>query len=212
MSLYVTWVNLIKEKADETWLTDSQRRVYEQILERWQSHPFINLYGPSGSGKTFLARLLARHRGYAYTQDLASAPAGASQVVVDNAEYSRMMRSDARMLGIGRVLLITRNPVREAMPKVELTLTTRDVNQFCAVLSERCSIALIYTTPEEEDLGEILRKEVIARGETNVHQQSGTDSQKRSHHFNVASGQSEDESGPSGAGLPGTRQDPPFFG
>ena len=57
MSLYVRWINLIKEKADETWLTDRQRKVYEAILTRWRSAPFVNLYGPPGAGKTFIARL-----------------------------------------------------------------------------------------------------------------------------------------------------------
>jgi energy-coupling factor transporter ATP-binding protein EcfA2 len=168
MSLYVMWVNLIKEKADERWLTDSQREVYEAILEHWQSQPFVNLCGPRGAGKTFLARLLAKHHGYAYVHELAQAPPNAPQVVLDDAEYDRALRPLARDLGLGRVLLITETPVRETMPKVELVLDTHDVYQFCANLSERCGIPLVHTLPEGLDLGEILRREVIARGEAHV--------------------------------------------
>jgi len=168
MSLYSVWMNLIKERADEGWLTDSQREVYQVILERWLTQPFVNLWGPRGAGKTFLARLLAKCRGYAYVHNLAEAPQNTPQVVLDDAEYSRALRPLARSLGLGRVLLITETPVREAMPKVELTLNAHDVHQFCANLSERCGISLIHTLPEGFDLGEILRREVIARGEAHV--------------------------------------------
>jgi cytidylate kinase len=170
MSLYIAWINLIKEKADETWLTDSQREVYERILSRWKSSPFVNLYGPPGSGKTFVARLLAKKHGYTYTHELEQAPKDAAQVILDNAEYTRMMRPIARELGLGRVLLITRRAVPEAMPKANLELDDKDVRQFQAVLSNHCSIVFTQTIPQGHDLAEIIRKEVIARGETNVHQ------------------------------------------
>lgn len=170
MSLYVTWVNLIKEKADETWLTHSQREVYEQILGRWQSSPFINLYGPSGGGKTFVARLLAKKHGYAYTHELEDAPCGSAQVVLDDAQYTRMLRLIAKELGLGRVLLITRNAVSEAMPKLNLRLDEKDVRQFQATLASDCSIVFAETIPEGQDLAEIIRREVIKRGESHVHQ------------------------------------------
>ena len=169
MSLYVRWVNLIKEKADASWLTDSQRAVYERLLSSWQSQPFVNLYGPSGSGKSFLARILARYHAYAYVQQLEEAPHGAAQVVFDDAEYSRMLRPAARSLALGRVILVTQHAIGEAMPKAELKLSMHDVRQFCATLSDRCGITFIQTIPESEDLGEVLRQEVIARGEAHVH-------------------------------------------
>ncbi len=168
MSLYLMWVNLIKEKAAETWLTDSQRAVYETILEHWETQPFINLYGARGGGKTFIGRLLARERGYAYVQALGEAPAGTAQVVLDDAAYDRMLRPLARELALGRVILVSERPVREAMPKVELQLDVHDVRQFCANLSERCGIPLVNTLPDGLDLGEILRRELIARGEAHV--------------------------------------------
>ena len=170
MSLYVRWINLIKEKADETWLTDSQREVYEALLARWKSATFVNLCGPPGAGKTFTARLLAKRHGYIYTHDLEEAPQDAAQVIVDDANYTRMMRSTARGLGLGRVLLITQHPVREAMAKIELVLNARDVRQFQAILSERCGITFIETIPRSRDLAKILRQEVIARGGAHVHQ------------------------------------------
>jgi len=172
MSLYVTWINFIKEKAEESWLTESQRETYEALLSRWKSALFVNLHGPPGSGKTFVARLLAKQHDYVYVHDLGDASPGAQQVIVDNAEYSRMMRPLARSLALGRIILISRHPIREAMPQLELTLNPKDVRQFQAVLSDRCDITFIETIPAGEDLAEILRQEVIARGETYVHQRS----------------------------------------
>jgi energy-coupling factor transporter ATP-binding protein EcfA2 len=169
MSLYVTWINLIKEKADESWLTDSQREVYRQLLARWQSHPFVNLYGPAGSGKSFIARLLARVHGYAYTRALEEAPTGTSQVIVDDAVYSRLMRPLARERGLGRVVLITRRPVSESMPSLELALNPRDMRQFQAILSERCGISFLHTIPDHLDLTQAIQDEVVARGATHVH-------------------------------------------
>lgn len=168
MSLYTTWINLIKEQADELWLTDGQRRIYDQLLAHWEQQAFVNLYGPQGSGKTFIARLLAKSRGYALVHDLGLAPVHAPQVVLDDAEYTRRLRPLAHDLGLGRVLLISQAPFREAMPKIELALNAHDVYQFCANLSERCGISLIRTVAEGLDLDEILRREVIARGESHV--------------------------------------------
>lgn len=172
MSLYVAWVNLIKEKADETWLTHSQREVYEQTLSRWQSSPFVNFHGPPGSGKTFMARLLAKRHGYAYTHDLEDVPEGSNQVILDDAQYTRMLRLIAKELGLGRVLLISRSAVSEAMPKVNLRLDEKDVRQFVATLSNHCNIVFTETIPEGQDLAEIIRREVIKRGESHVHQRS----------------------------------------
>jgi len=170
MSLYTTWINLIKERADENWLTDSQQPVYESILSQWKSVQFVNLHGPPGSGKTFVARLLAKKHGYAYMHDLEQAPLNAAQTILDNAQYTRMLRPLARSRGLGRVLLVTRTPVREAMPKVSLELNDRDVRQFQAMLSNHCGIVFTETIPQGLDLAEIIRKEVILRrGEPHVH-------------------------------------------
>ena len=168
MSLYVQWTNCIKERAEASWLTDRQQEVYERLLNHWHNHPFVNLYGAPGSGKTFIARLLVKTHDYAYTQDLQEAPSNAPNVALDNAKYSRMLRPLARSMGLGRVLLITRQRITEAMPHVQLELTEKDVLQFQAMLAEHCNITFTKTTPRGVDLSLIIHEEVIQRGESDV--------------------------------------------
>ena len=167
MSLYVEWINTIKARADEGWLTDAQRAVYESLLERWQAAPFVCLCGSSGSGKSFVARMVARREGYLYTQDLSTVPQGQQHVVLDNAEYTRMMRTSATMQQIGRVIVVARRPPKDPMPHAEIVLTPRDVSQFQRVLSQNDVLPSFLARAEGTDLGEILRNEAVARG--NIH-------------------------------------------
>jgi len=172
MSLYVEWINLIKERSDESWLTHSQREVYDQILSRWQSTDFVNLCGPPGAGKSFIARLLAKGHGYAYAHNLADAPPSSANVVLDDAQYTRILRLARKDLALGRVVLLTRAAIQEAMPRAELSLDDKDVREFLATLSNHCGILFTQTIPEGHDLGEIIRREVIKRGESNVYRGS----------------------------------------
>ncbi len=168
MSLYTHWLNLIKERAEESWLTPHQSQVYVRILEGLSSHPFVNVCGPRGAGKSFIARLLAKERGYGLAFDLEQAPDGAENVVLDDSAYRRPMRPLSRAKGLGRVILMTEQPIREAMPRVVLQLDESDVRQFLRNLSMCCGIDLIVTQPSGTDLGEILRHEAIERGRCDV--------------------------------------------
>ena len=172
MSLYVEWMNLIKERADDTWLTHSQRDVYDQILSRWQAADFVNLCGPPGAGKSFIARLLAKAHGYSYAHDLADAPPSSANVVLDDAQYTRILRLVRKDLQLGRVVLLTQAPILEAMPRAELSLDDKDVRECLATLSNHCGIVFTATIPEGHDLSEIMRREVIKRGESNVYRGS----------------------------------------
>jgi energy-coupling factor transporter ATP-binding protein EcfA2 len=172
MSLYVEWINLIKERADDTWLTHTQREVYEQVVSHWQTTDFVNLYGPPGAGKTFIAQVLAKMHGYAYAHDLQDAPESSANVVLDDAQYTRVLRLVRKELGLGRVILLTRSVIPEAMPKAELLLDDKDVRQFQATLSNHCGIVFTGTVPEGCDLAEIIRREVVKRGESHVYRGS----------------------------------------
>jgi hypothetical protein len=168
MSLYVHWMNLIKEKATSDWLTDGQRAAYDPIISQWATRAFINICGPPGCGKSFVARLLAQEHDYVYTHDLQSTPPNTKNAVVDDAEYTRLMRATAQVLGIGRVILVTQTPVKDPMPRAEIRLTERDVRQFLHNLYTCCGIQFLASNPTGTDLSQILRAEVIARGGNDV--------------------------------------------
>ena len=168
MSLYVQWMNLIKEKATSAWLTDGQRAAYDPIISQWATSAFINLCGPPGCGKSFVARLLVKEHGYVYTHDLQSTPPNTENVVVDDAEYTRLMRATAQVLGIGRVIVVTQTPVKDPMPRAAIQLTERDVRQFLHNLYTHCGIEFVSSNPTGTNLAQMLRAEVIARGGDNV--------------------------------------------
>jgi hypothetical protein len=166
MSLYIEWLNTIKEKSQGNWLTESQKHIYDGILKKWRAQPFINLYGDEGMGKTFICQILAKENGYFFTHDITNASSNCPQVIIDDAIYDRVMRTKASQLGIGRVLLISTIPVlEEAMPKVKLELGAKDIIQFQANLAKFCNITFLHTVPSGTNLTQILLRELIARGE-----------------------------------------------
>ena len=172
MSLYVEWINQIKAKATHEWLTDGQRAAYDSIVGRWLSHRFVCLCGPAGSGKSFVARLLAREQGYTYVNDLRESPAGVERVVVDGAEYSRLMRPLASALGLKRVVVLARTPPRDPMPIAKIILAERDVGQFQRNLTRNGILQSFQAVAEGTDLGQILRAEAVQRSGIHVDQRS----------------------------------------
>jgi len=164
MSLYVEWLNQIKLKADYEWLTKGQRKVFDDIVERWPAEVFVCLYGPPGCGKSFIARLLVKMHGYIYTNDLKDLEPGPHLVVVDGEEYNRLMRPIAQLLGLKRVVVLMRRPPRDPMPRTEVALDEHDVKQFQHNLIRYGVLQAFKTEVDGTDLGQILRAEAIIRG------------------------------------------------
>lgn len=165
MSLYVDWLNQIKLRSNADWLTDAQRSAYDSLLKRWKASTFVCLSGEPGSGKSFIARLLTKAEGFTYVTSLRDAPQGA-QVIVDGEDYMRRMRPVAYLLGLSRVIVVMRRPPIDPMPIADVVLTTRDVFQFQHNLTKHGILASFRTVATGTDLGEILRAEAIARGDS----------------------------------------------
>jgi ABC-type cobalamin/Fe3+-siderophores transport system ATPase subunit len=161
-------MNLIKEKSTAYWLTDAQREVYEKLTKRWQAARFVNVHGPAGCGKSFVARILVKEHGYVYTHDLQSVPPDTPNVVVEDAEYTRLMRPTAQLLRLGRVILLSRRPTSDPMPRAGIQLTETDVNQFLHNLYQYCDITFHASEPQGTDLDQIIRAEIVARGGNHV--------------------------------------------
>jgi len=164
MSLYVEWLNQIKLKADYEWLTKSQRKAFNDIVERWPAEVFLCLYGPQGCGKSFIARLLVKLHGYVYTNELKDLEPGPELVVVDGGEYNRLMRPVSQLLRLKRVVILMRRPPRDPMPKIEVSLDEHDVKQFQHNITKYGILQSFKTEVNGTDLGEILRAEAIIRG------------------------------------------------
>ncbi len=170
MSLYVEWLNKIKAKATSEWLTDAQRKAFDQIINKWSNQPFICLLGLGGSGKTFVAHILAREHGYLYANEISEVDAGKRNVMIDGEEYTRLMRDTARINGIQRVILISRTSPKDRMPKAEIELSDQDIRQFQHNLVKYGVLGSFLRDPETKNLSEIIRNECIARVEKNVNQ------------------------------------------
>ena len=126
-------------QANET-LTLSQVSTRNAILNAVKiREKYINLWGTAGVGKTFLAHSLHHHAGLVYYSDRTHYDAQVcsdSVVAIDNATYARQ---EARQLydkirwgkkdytGPTSVILITREPIDDAVHHIELTLTDTDI-------------------------------------------------------------------------------------
>lgn len=164
MSLYVEWLNQIKLKADYEWLTENQRKAFDDIVKRWPAEIFLCLYGPPGCGKSFIAQLLVKMHSFVHTNELKGLEPGPQLVVVDGEEYNRLMRPRAQMLGLKRVVILMRRPPRDPMPKIEVALDEHDVKQFQHNVTKYGVLQSFKTELNGTDLGQILRAEAIIRG------------------------------------------------
>lgn len=140
MNWFVDVLNRIRQSAEPAWLTPSQRRAYEALLERLKFLDEVNLWGGPGTGKTFLGWMFYKQRltDYVSAVEWLGQAGPLRAVVVDNAGWKRREVRDvlhlARQSGYDRVVLITREPVQEQMATVELPLTPEDIEQAIANL------------------------------------------------------------------------------
>ena len=126
-------------ETDET-LTSSQASVQDAILKAIRRREGnINLWGNPGVGKTFLAHYLHHRADLVYF----SSPtcydrqvSSNSTVAIDNAPHTRQearrLYDDIRWTGkdysaVVNVILITRQPIEDAVYRIALTLTNADI-------------------------------------------------------------------------------------
>lgn len=139
MSLYIEVTNRIKEHFSAQWLTPSQLRVYEQ-LRMFLVPPFrvVNIFGKEGVGKTFLGWVLGKDGIGEYVPSPAELSGGFSTYIVDNCKHGRSfvrgLRNILQAKGIERVILLTRYPADDSVPRLELDLTPDDIQVFKANL------------------------------------------------------------------------------
>lgn len=117
-------------------LTNSQQKAGYALQQEVSNHQQrINLWGAAGVGKTFLAHYL-HHRAEGLYFPSASACQSTefssnSVVIIDNAPHdrssARSIFGDMLWAGASSVILVTRQPIDDAVRRVELVLTNQDL-------------------------------------------------------------------------------------
>lgn len=102
----------------------------------------INLWGPPGVGKTFLVHYLHQYADGLYFSSaescLITEISPKSAVIIDNAPSDRSLArsifGEVLWAGASSVILVTRQPIDDAVRKIELDLTDRDMGQIEGVM------------------------------------------------------------------------------
>ncbi|NLE45448.1 MAG: hypothetical protein GX620_12065 [Chloroflexi bacterium] len=140
----------LQAKLSESWLTDSQRGVWEQ-LQRLMGPPYyvVNIYGAEGAGKTFLGQLLERQARAAYaTADAIPWESwkGRPLVVLDGYDSSRRavrsLRSMLQLYGIGQAIILSRQRVKDDIPCLHLAVTEHDLQIARATLYRELGVLI----------------------------------------------------------------------
>lgn len=160
MNRYVDILNRIRQHADLSWLTPSQRQAYQLLVERLKFLDELNLWGCHGAGKTFLAWMLSKHGVCAYVpcrEELAPALLFRT-VIFESSGWRRPEVRDnlrhCRGMGYDKVILITTEAVQDQLSQVKLSLTTRDVEQ---VVTNLRSIRVMPFSESPQNLWELVR-------------------------------------------------------
>ena len=145
-------------------LTPSQISGREAILnavQTWEHH--INLHGSPGVGKTFLMCYFHYRADLLYFSDPAHYDASVSKeatVAIDNAPstrqetrglYDKIRWGNKDYTGPRNVILITREPIDDAVHRIELTLTDADRSHIEQLIRQQFSEYDIET-PSQYDL------------------------------------------------------------
>ena len=143
---------LLQLTETEKTLTLSQASARDAILnavKMWEKH--INLWGNPGVGKTFLAHYLHHHADLVYfsSPELYDRKVSSDSVVaLDNAPHTRQearrLYDDIRWTGkdysaVANVILITRQPIEDAVCQIALTLTNADITCMDRLLQQQFS-------------------------------------------------------------------------
>lgn len=140
MNCFVDILNRIRQSADSTWLTPSQQRAQNALLERLKFLDEVNVWGHPGTGKTFLGWMLQKQRVAEYVPSAEQIRQASlfHTIIVDNVGWRRKEVRDivylVRLSGYRRVVLITQEPVQEHMATVEVLLNHEDVERVIANL------------------------------------------------------------------------------
>ena len=120
-------------------LTCSQNVALQSLLQATENYvQGINLYGPAGVGKTFLAHNLFHNGMATYFSSFGASRSFETRpnsvVIIDNAPQDRLSARSAiggkLWSGTKSVVLVTRQPINDAIHRVRLNFTTEDMEKI----------------------------------------------------------------------------------
>jgi hypothetical protein len=135
MNRYIEIQNQIKRKADINWLTDSQKKQYNNCVEFLNTyHKIINLYGKEGTGKTFIGWILYKEQIATYYSSMNQVEDKKNCIIIDNYKSDRRnirnLRNILKFKGISHVIVITRYKAEDDIPSFCLSIESEDLNRF----------------------------------------------------------------------------------
>ncbi len=139
---------LLALAENATFLTDSQREAGQSLQQEIADYQQrINLWGGPGVGKTFLAHHLHHRAEGLYFSSAAplrcpsAEVSPGSVVIIDNAPHdrgsARLIFGEMLWAGASSVILVTRQPIDDAVRRIELGLTAQDLAQIEAVMRQQ---------------------------------------------------------------------------
>ena len=146
-------------EIDET-LTPSQALIRDAILDAVMWEKCINLWGEPGAGKTFLVHSLHHRAELVYFSDPSRYDARISRdsvVAIDNAPhtrqearglYDRIRWGEENYTGPANVILITRQPIDDALHQIGLTLTDADITHIENIIQQQFGESDFGTTAQ----------------------------------------------------------------
>jgi len=154
-------INMLKLAKTDDPLTGSQKKACESIQQAVADHrQRINLWGTPGVGKTFLAHHLHYVMGFSYSPSIESlklSECGAlsSVTIIDNAPHERKLArrifGDILWSGTCAAILVTREPIDDAVRRINLSLTDDDIKQVEELVGQN-SGSFIIENPDSYDV------------------------------------------------------------
>jgi len=112
----------------------------------------INLWGSPGCGKTFLGHYLHLNRDFSYFQSIetyrgSENPKINSVTIVDSAPHerkqARVIFGDVSWKSDNNVILITREPINDAVRRISLSLTDEDLKQILDTFEQILNVKIM---------------------------------------------------------------------
>jgi len=134
MNKYLSLSNFIKENLSNDWMTPSQRKVYDKLINFLYYHDYINLYGAAGTGKTFIGWLLHKNQIGCYFSHCSELKPVSNPIIVDNVtgtrENFRNLIKEVQLADIHKLVVISREPIYEHVAYIKLDCQQADIKKM----------------------------------------------------------------------------------